>query len=128
MYRQKNLVYLGKTFLFKYWRQIILALLLSGIISFFLSKQIIEKRRKNRIFQLKEEQASILEEIKSLQKRCFVDNKISINEYKRKAAKYEERIAEIKRTIPVLEAQLLENKGKRLEKPKANKIGLEVKR
>jgi len=48
--------------------------------------------------------------IKQLQKTCFIDKKITTDSYKTKVAKYEEKIAEIKYTIPVIETQL---KGKK---------------
>ncbi len=63
---------------------------------------------------------------KRLQKECFVDKKITPTTYKTRAARYEERIAEIKHTIPVLEAEL---KGEKVKPQKKKTKGvIEVKR
>jgi hypothetical protein len=70
---------------------------------------------KRKINHLKLETKKTKELIKRLQKECFIDKKISTSSYKEQAAKYEERINEIKQTLPVLEAEL---KGEQIKNKK----------
>ena len=62
--------------------------------------------------------------MKELQTICFIKKKISVASFKIKSIKYEERLTEIKHTLPVLKAQL---SGKKLAKPKVKGV-IEVKR
>jgi len=47
-----------------------------------------------------------MELIKTLQKECFIAHKINTDTYHDRVLKYEERIAEIKHSQPILEARL----------------------
>jgi signal transduction histidine kinase len=70
---------------------------------------------RRKIGRLKLEAKKTKELIKKLQKECFIGKKISTDSYKEQAAKYEERINEIKQTLPVLEAEL---KGEKIKNKK----------
>jgi len=104
--RQKGLAYLSKNFFLKYWWQIILVMCILSVVSPYLAKRIIKKRRQQKLARLREELGQTQELIKKLQRDCFIEKKISTETYKKKAVRYEERMAEIKHTIPVIEAQL----------------------
>lgn len=124
--RKSSLIYLGKSFFLKYWWQILLVIVIIGVISPPITKKIIKNKRKQKLAGLKAELDKTHELIKRLQKSCFVDKKMTTKAYKEKVKKYEERIAEIKHTIPVIEAQL---KGKKAPPKKEKPKGiLEVKR
>lgn len=124
--RLKELADLSKSFLIKYGWQIILIIIILGLLSYPAVKTIVKKRRKQKLEQLRTELNKTQELIKQLQKTCFVDKKMTTQTYQSKVAKYEERIAEIKHTIPVLEAQL---KGQKAEPNKEKSKGvIEVKR
>ena len=70
----------------------------------------INTTKQKQLKNLKLEQIKISDLIKSLQKICFVDKKISVQTYRNKSQRYEERLLEIKRTIPVLENIVKGNK------------------
>jgi len=121
--RQKNIAYLGKNFIMKYWKQIIIVIALLSIASFLIAKTTIKKRLHRKLTDLRDELGKTQELIKQLQKECFIDKKITTDAYRQKAAKYEERIAKIKCTMPVIEAQL---HGERVKPTKKIKGILEV--
>jgi hypothetical protein len=123
--RLKNIAFLGRNFIFRYWWQLLIIFTIIGGISRPVFIKIQKKRLKTKIATLKVEYTKTKELIKKLQTRCFVDKKITTDSYKTKSAKYEERIAEIKHTLPVLEAQL---KGRKSVRKKKIKGIIEVKR
>jgi hypothetical protein len=128
--RQSRLTYLSKGFLLRHWWKILLIGIVLAVISRPTSKKIIAKRRGKKIARLRTEMDKIENILKQLQKDCFIEKKITPDTYKKRAAHYEERIGELKHTIPVLEAQLharKERKGKKENKKKVKGI-LEVKR
>jgi hypothetical protein len=108
--RVKTIALLSKNFFVRYWWQslIVLALILVG--GYFVGRSTRKGLLRRKISRLKLETKKTKELIKKLQKECFIDKKISTSSYKEQAAKYEERINEIKQTLPVLEAEL---KGER---------------
>lgn len=115
----EGLVELGKSFFLKHWWKIILIILIIGLITYLTAKKLRRKRLQTKLTRLKTELEKTQELIKRLQKNCFIEKKITTKTYKNKAAKYEERIAEIKHTLPVLEAQLEGKKApEKKEKPK----------
>ena len=69
-----------------------------------------QKKSAKQLKNLKLEQIKIGDLINGLQKICFVDKKISVQTYRNKSQRYEERLLEIKRTIPVLENIVKGNK------------------
>ena len=62
---------------------------------------------KSKIKNLKLDLKKTTELIKTLQKECFIAHKINTDTYHDRVIKYEERIAEIKHSLPVLEARLV---------------------
>lgn len=121
--RQKNIAALSKNFVRKYWWQMLLAIILFGLISPPIINQIIKQKRQQKVAGLKAELEKTQGLIKQLQQSCFIEKKISTSTYKHQVRQYEERLAELKHTIPVLEAQL----GKKMVKEQKRAI-LEVKR
>ena len=137
--RQETIAHLGKSFFVRYWWEIIIAVIIIAVASRSTVKKIIKKNNRKKWAGLKGELAKTEELIKSLQKRCFIDKKISVDSYKNKTEGYEKRIAEIKHTIPVIEAQLKgsghndnneknknKNKNDTNKKNKKNKKGILV--
>ncbi len=124
--RQNGLAYLSKNFILKYWWQILLVIIVIAVGSPPTTNKIIKKKRQQKLTGLKTELEKTNELIKRMQKVCFVDKKMTAQSYKDKVKRYEERIAEIKHTIPVIEAQL---KGKKALPQKEKPIGIiEVKK
>ncbi len=117
------LVELSKNIFRRYWWQILTGVIILILISIPLFKQIRKHRLKTKITKLKAELKKTQQLIKRLQKACFNEKKITPKSYKLKVSRYEERIAEIKHTLPVLEAQL---KGKKPQKEK-RKAPIEIK-
>jgi hypothetical protein len=124
--RKKTVAHLSKNFVRRYWWQLSLMLIVLVITAPIIFKRIRKHRLKRKLEALQQELEKSKEMIKRLQKSCFVDKKISPSTYKAKVAKFEERIAEIKHTIPVLEAQLQGRKRVKREKKKQKGI-IEVK-
>ena len=61
---------------------------------------------KKKLEGLKLDLKKTLELIKSLQKECFVQHKINTDTYHDRVVNYEERIAEIKHSQPIIKARL----------------------
>lgn len=121
--RVKVVAIWGKNFFERYWWQILVALVILAIISPFIVRDIRKRRLEHMRKALLEEKAKIEELIKRLQMSCFTQKKISVSTYKSKVSKFEKRLAEIRHTLPVIEAEL---KGKKYVK-KRKKGVLEVK-
>lgn len=128
--RVKELARLSRNFFLRYWWQILIILIVLGIVTPPLFKKIQRKRKEQKLAHLEMELVKTRELIKRLQKNCFVEKKITPRSYKNKVANYEERMAEIKHTIPVLKAQLKGKKGKSVESTGEKKVKgvIEVKR
>ena len=118
-FRVRRIVFLGKNFILRYWWQNILFLIFLGVTIPPLVKKIRKKVLAKKLKRLNEELEKLKNSIKSLQKSCFIEKKTTPDTYKLKASKFEERIAEIKHTIPVLQAQL---DGKKVPPTKKNEI------
>ncbi len=97
---------LGKNFLVRYWWQSIIALVLLITFGIFFTDKISKLILRRKIYRLELELSKTNEQIKQLQKECFIHKDISVNTYKERAAKYEDRITELKHTIPILESEL----------------------
>ena len=106
----------SKNFLLRYWWQIILVLAVIGVVSYPAVKSVRKRLLKKHIEKLKGELDSAQQLIKALQKKCFIEKKINTSTYQLKVEHYEDKIAEIKYTLPVLEAQLRGEKVKQEEK------------
>ena len=125
--RKRTIAHLSKNFILRYWWQLLLGLAVLSVITPIVGKKIHRSRLKKKLKRLQHELEKSQEMIKRLQKSCFVNKTITTEGYKAKSAKLEERIAEIKHTIPVLEAELKGRKKPRREKKKPKGV-LEVKR
>ncbi len=111
--RLKMLALLSKNLFVRYWWQSLIGLLMVIILGIFLSWKIRINIFFAKIDNLKLEFEQTKELIKRLQKECFLDKAITVKSYKEKAAKYEDRIAEIKQAIPILEAKVKRVKNER---------------
>jgi hypothetical protein len=116
--RESFLTAIGRNFFLRYWWQILVVLVMIGISAHPVYKKSRKIFLKNKINHLNLEMVKIRDLIKKLQAECFIEKKITPGTYKDRSAKYEDRIAEIKRTLPVLEAQL---KAKNKDIKKGNK-------
>ncbi|PIZ50895.1 hypothetical protein COY27_05425 [Candidatus Woesearchaeota archaeon CG_4_10_14_0_2_um_filter_33_13] len=116
--RVSTIALLSKNFVVRYWWQTILALILLSFGAYYSGKLLRRVYLKRKTNHLKLEMEKIKDLIKQLQKECFIDKKMSTTQYKESSAKYEERINEIKRTIPVLEAEVKRDKPKLVKKMK----------
>jgi len=104
--RVKLITTLTQNVLVRYWWQILLVLVVIGVSSPLIYRRIRKGFLKRKIARLNLEQSKTKGLIKNLQKECFIDKNITTDSYKERAAKYEDRISEIKRVLPVFEAQL----------------------
>ncbi|HIJ11509.1 TPA: hypothetical protein HA278_05625 [Candidatus Woesearchaeota archaeon] len=104
--RLTRVALLSKNFVVRYWWQIILVLIILAILARPAYRKMHKKMLKRKVAKLKKQMAFNKEMIKSLQRRAFVDANMSTSTYKEKAAAYETKIAEIRHTIPVLEAEI----------------------
>ena len=64
------------------------------------------QRLKRRIVRARDDCEETKKLLIDLQRRCFIDKKMMPSTYRQKAAQYEEHLAELKRTLPVMEEQL----------------------
>jgi len=124
--RLTKISWLSKNFLLRHWWKILVIVVMLGIITTPLTKKVIKRRREHQLKRLRLELDKTKELIKHLQKECFIQKRITTKAYKEKVAKHEERIAELKHTIPVVEAQLTGKKV--MEKKNKVKGIIEVKR
>ncbi len=101
----------GKNFFVRYWWQIIFGIVVLAIISPPIAIHVHKFRLKKKIKRMELEFTKTKELVRQLQKTCFVDKKITTVTYKAKVKKLEEKIAQIKHTLPILTAEL---KGKKV--------------
>ena len=109
--RLSELIKLSKSFLRRNWWKIIMFLVLFSVIFLPVYRIIKKKILQRKLISLREEYKKTEELVKRLQKECFIEKKISVTSYKIKAVRYEERLSEIKHTLPVIEEQLRGKKG-----------------
>jgi hypothetical protein len=107
--RRKTIAFLSKNILLRYWVPILISVVVISLLVRPAARRIRRKQLQKRFDGLRTELTQTQALIKKLQKQCFIDQKMTTTTYKRKAAAYEERVAEIKHTIPVIQAEL---KGK----------------
>ncbi len=96
----------SRNFLLRYWWQIIVVLVVIGVVSVPAVKKFRRALLRRRVEKVREELRHAQELIKRLQHQCFVEKRVTTETYKKNAERYEDKIAEIKHTLPVLEAQL----------------------
>ncbi|MBI4153162.1 hypothetical protein HY497_01445 [Candidatus Woesearchaeota archaeon] len=97
---------LRKNILLRYWWQMLLLIAVLTAFSFPAVKIARRKLLERRVRRLREELQHAQELIKKMQQQCFVEKKITQATYKMRVAQYEDKIAEIKHTLPVLEGML----------------------
>ena len=108
--RIKEIARLGKNFFVRYWWQSLIVFAAIAMISIVLVKKIQVKRTKNKIKSLRNELDTLYNLIKKAQEDRFKNKVLTDNNYRTKITRYNERVAEIKHTIPVLESTLNEKK------------------
>lgn len=106
----RELTNFGRNFLQKYWWAAIIFLIIMGSLVSLLFLKYQRKKSMVNVKKLSEELAKIEKLIIGLRNACFIERKISIKTYNRKLQKYEERMLEIKKLIPLLEAIAQEGK------------------
>ena len=97
---------LRKNIFLRYWWQILLVITVLLALSFPTIKAARKTLLERRVQRLREEMSNAQALIKKMQQQCFVEKKITQATYKMRVAQYEDKIAEIKHTLPVLEAML----------------------
>ncbi|NPE26480.1 hypothetical protein HNV12_00575 [Methanococcoides sp. SA1] len=93
-------------FFYKYWIYVLLFFVLIGFVGAVFYKNIQKWVLKRRILKMKTEEKVLLDLMQKSQRDRFQDNKISGLVYNIRMKKYEEKLAEIKRMLPVLEKQV----------------------
>ncbi|MDD5133009.1 MAG: hypothetical protein PHD81_03245 [Candidatus Nanoarchaeia archaeon] len=115
--RTRELIKLGKNFFLRYWWQIIIFLILLIIASTPIYKYLRVKFAKRKLENLKLELKTLTNLIKELQERAFQKRNIPMSTFKLRSESYKDKIAEIKRKIPVEEAII-----KRYTKNDSNRV------
>lgn len=111
--------------LIKYWYITILVLIIIIFIISYSSKKIKKIQLKNKIYKLKTQKKVLKNLMRKAQTQRFKQNKISENVYKIRMKKYEEKLNDIKQTLPILIKNLNKNKEPKnppKNEPKALKI------
>lgn len=106
-----NLKIRAKNFFQRYWHYIIMFLFAFGLIGFYSYKKISLKILMGKIDKMKVEKEVLLGLMKKVQTERFKENKIPESIYNIKMKKYQDRMNQIKKQLPVLEARL--EKGKK---------------
>jgi hypothetical protein len=104
--RRENIAFLSKNVFLRYWWQILLTITVLAVLARPVFKKVRKQQLKSKLEHLHTEMNEIKALMKKLQHDCFIAKKMTTTTFKRKVARYEERLAEIKHTIPVVQAQL----------------------
>ena len=115
--RLKGLIRLSRNFFQKYWWHILLGIAILALILPPMIKRIKRSRAKKKLDSLRTELVVIERLLKKAQEECFKSKKITVETYKIRTERYKSKMAEIKHTIPVLEA-IASGKKKPEEKQK----------
>jgi hypothetical protein len=110
----------GKSFFVKNWYKLVILIGVIGIVFTFSWRKIRRKIIKNKIKKLKVEEVSLIMLIKNIQKARYQDKTLPASVYNIRLERYNERITEIKHTLPVLE-KVLKKKVKKKNKIKVRK-------
>jgi predicted RND superfamily exporter protein len=102
--RVKGLLKLSKNFFQKYWWQIILILIILGSIAKPTIKKVRMSLARKKAVALRSELQTLDRLMKKAQEDCFKNKKITEATYKIRMDRYRKRLAEIKHTLPVVEA------------------------
>ncbi len=114
--RVKTLSLLSKNFFVRYWWQSLIVLLILLAFSPLIFNKVHGKLLSRKISHLKLELAKSKDLIKDLQKERFVSKTITGKAYELRVSKYEDRISEIKRLLPVFTARLKKSKSSNIFK------------
>ncbi len=104
--RLKTVAVLSKNFFIRNWLLILIVVLVLALITPTGFHKIRKKYLNSKIKSLNLDLKKTLELIKALQKECFIAHKINTDTYHDRVLKYEERIAEVKHSLPILRARL----------------------
>lgn len=118
--RIKKLITMSRGFFEKYWLPILAVLLILTVLTLITLNEAKLKMTRNRLRMLKLERETIHKLIKKVQDKRFNKGKISDSVYTLRMDKYRDKLAEIDRTIPVLETTL----KKKIEKQPEKKEGI----
>jgi hypothetical protein len=110
--RVKIVTFFSRNFLVQNWWKILIVLVILVVGIPPLVRFSHRKLTRFKLEKLNLELKKIKELIKELQKEVFVKKTITTKIYQDRAAKFEDRITQLKQTIPVLEAQLKKNTRK----------------
>ncbi len=94
------------SFFQEYWIYILIFLVLLCIVVVIFYKNIKKYFLKRKVLKMRAEQKVLLNLMQKSQKERFQDDKISGLVYNIRMKKYEEKLADVKRMLPVLEKQL----------------------
>ncbi|MFH0808809.1 MAG: hypothetical protein V1888_04305 [archaeon] len=94
----------------KYWIYVLLFLILLSVVGIIFYKNFQRYFLRRRIFRMKVESRILVGLMKKTQKSRFEQNKISGLVYNIRMKKYEEKLAGIKRMLPVLERRMADSK------------------
>jgi hypothetical protein len=114
--RLLNLTQASKTFIDKNKYYILVLIVLLLLFGPPIYKKVKRRMLKKKIENLELEMLKTKQMLKRLQKICFIDKKISVDSFKSKSTKYEQRIDEIKHTLPVLTERLTGKKAKKTKR------------
>ena len=104
--RLKTVAVLSKNFFVRNWLLVLIVVLVLVLFTPTIFSRVRKSYLKNKIASLKLDLDKTTGLIKALQKECFIEHKINTDTYHDRVLKYEERIAEIKHSLPILEARL----------------------
>jgi hypothetical protein len=102
--RAKELAALSKSFFMRHWWKILVFIIVISVSLRPVVKRVRRKMAKNRWERLQVEIETTTRLLKKAQSDCFKEKKITVETYKIREERYRKRIAEIKHTLPVLEA------------------------
>lgn len=119
--RMQGIIVLGRNFIMTYWQQISVVIIAIIIITPFFFRGTRKRSAKRKINYLLKEEKATLQLIKDAQTECFKKKTITVDTYKIMEQKYRERMAEIKKEVPILEAIARGEKSK-MPKEKTKKI------
>ncbi|MBT6774510.1 hypothetical protein HOA91_04010 [Candidatus Woesearchaeota archaeon] len=104
--RLSTVAMLGKNFFVRNWLLVLIIILIIALITPTIFTKFRKSHLKRKIKSLNLDLKKTNQLIKALQKECFIGHKINTDTYHDRVLKYEERIAEIKHSVPILEARL----------------------
>ena len=111
----------GTSFFERYWVEIIIFLAVIAAVGRVAWRRLHVKRTRKKIFRLNVEKKTLLHLMKKAQEDRFKKVTLPESLYSIKMGKYQERMAKVKETLPVLEASLKRSKKSLLKKIRPKK-------